>query len=268
MLAPPKETLRDEVIYLLENGFAQVSNSPWASPCLLVPKEGGSFRMCTDYRQVNSKTIKDSYPLPRLDDIIDSIGHAKYVTKLDLLKGYYKVELTERARTISAFITPFGLFQYNVMPFGMSNAPSTFQRLIHDIIRDLEGVYAYLDDIVIVGDTWEEHFHRLTLLFEKLTKANLTINLKKSTFGQGTVTYLGHIVGGGNIRPKVVNVEAILEYPVSKTKKSLRRFLGMVSYYRKFCRNFSSVAAPLHRISSPKAQYIWDDESQASFDQL
>ena len=110
--------------------------------------------MHTDYRQVNSKTIKDSYPLPRLDDIIDSIGKAKYVTKLDLLKGYYQVELTERAKTISAFITPFGLFQYEVMPFGMTNAPSTFQRLINYIIRDLEGVYAYLDDIVIVGDTW------------------------------------------------------------------------------------------------------------------
>ena len=189
--------LRDEVIYLLENGFAQASNSPWASPCLLVPKEGGGFRMCTDYRQVNSKTIKDSYLLPRLEDIIDSIGHPKYVTKLDLLKGHYQVELTERARTVSAFITPFGLFQYNAMPFGMCNAPSTFQRLINCIIRDFEGDYVYLDDIVIVGDTWEEHFHRLTLLFDNLTQANLTINLKKSIFGQGTVTYLGHIGRGG-----------------------------------------------------------------------
>ena len=268
-ISPAKRNfLREEVTYLLQNGFAHASKSPWASPCLLVPKEGGSYRMCTDYRQVNSKTIKDSYPLPRLDDIIDSVGNAKYVTKLDLLKGYYQVELTEKAKTISAFVTPFGLFQYEVMPFGLSNAPSTFQRLINHIIRGLEGVYAYLDDIVIVGDTWEEHFHRLVLLLEKLTEANLTINLKKSTFGQGTVSYLGHVVGGGNVRPKVANVEAILDYPVPETRKSLRRFLGMVSYYRKFCRNFSSVAAPLYRLTSPKSQYMWDDESQASFEQL
>ena len=133
-----RKFLRDEVTYLLENGFAYASKSPWAFPCLLVPKEGGSFRMCTDYRQVNSKTIKDSYPLPRLDDTIDSIGNAKYVTKLDLLKGYYQVELTEKAKTISAFITPFGLFQHEVMPFGLSNAPSTFKRLINHIIRDPE----------------------------------------------------------------------------------------------------------------------------------
>ena len=189
-MSPAKrESLKAEVAYLLKNGFAVPSKSPWASPCLLVPKEGGGCRMCTDYRQVNSNTVKDSYPLPRLDDIIDSVGEAKYVTKLDLLKGYYQIELTESAKTISAFITPFGLFQYEVMAFGMTNAPSTFQRLINHIIRDIEGVYAYLDDIVIIGDTWEEHFHRLALLLERLTSANLVKNLKKSTFGRGTVSY-------------------------------------------------------------------------------
>ena len=263
-----KEALRAEVTYLLKNGFVEPSKSPWASPCLLVPKEDGSTRMCTDYRKVNSKTIKDSYPLPRLDDIIDSIGEARFVTKLDLMKGYYQIELTDRAKIISAFITPFGLFQYKVMPFGMTNAPSTFQRLINEIIRDLEGVYAYLDDIIIISNTWEEHLRRLSLLLDRLVKANLTINLKKSDFGKGTVCYLGHIVGSGHIRPKFANVEAILNYPVPETKKSLRRFLGMVSYYRKFCRNFSSVAAPLHELTSCKSSFVWDNACQTAFEQL
>ena len=263
-----KEALRSEVTYLLKNGYAEPSKSPWASPCLLVPKEDGSTRMCTDYRQVNSKTIKDSYPLPRLDDIIDSIGEAKFVTKIDLLKGYYQIELTDKAKVISAFITPFGLFQYKVMPFGMTNAPSTFQRLINEIIRDLEGVFAYLDDIVVISDTWEEHLRRLSLLLARLTKANLTVNLKKSDFGKGTVCYLGHIVGNGQVRPKLANVEAILNYPVPDSKKSLRRFLGMVSYYRKFCKNFASVAAPLHNLTSSKSSYVWDHSCQLAFEQL
>lgn len=188
--------------------------------------------------------------------------------KSTFLKGYYQIDLTEKAKEISAFTTPFGLFQYTVMPFGLTNAPSTFQRLINYIIQDLEGVYAYLDDIIVISDTWEEHLHRLSLLLDRLTRANLTINLKKSAFVQGTVCYLGHIVGGGHIRPKTANVEAILNYPVPETGKSRRRFLRMVSYYRKFCRNFSSVAAPLHALTSSKKSYVWDHACQSAFQQL
>ncbi|XP_068249716.1 uncharacterized protein [Palaemon carinicauda] len=133
-----KSKMKEEVEYLLRHGLARPSKSPWASPCILVPKEDGSYRFCTDYRKINNVTIKDSYPLPLIDDLIDSVGQAKFVTKIDLLKGYYQVGLTEKAKLISAFITPFGLFQYEVMPFGLTNAPSTFQRLVNFIIQDLE----------------------------------------------------------------------------------------------------------------------------------
>ena len=263
-----KKKMKEEVEYLLRHGLARPSKSPWASPCILVPKEDGSSRFCTDYRKVNKVTIKDSYPLPLIEDLIDSVGQAKFVTKIDLLKGYYQVGLTERAKLISAFITPFGLFQYEVMPFGLTNAPSTFQRLVNFIIQDLEGVYCYLDDIVITGQTLEEHLYRLKNLFSRLEEAGLTINLKKSVFCKATVTYLGHIVGNGNVRPKTANINAVLNYPVPTTRKSLQRFLGLASYYRRFCKNFSSVAAPLTSLTSSKVKFIWNKECQASFEAL
>ena len=156
-----KQVMLEEVDYLLKHGLATPSKSPWASPCLLAPKEGGSMRFCTGYRKVNTVTVKDSYPLPRVDDVTDAIGNAKFVTKIDLFKGYYQVELSDNAKEISAFITPFGLYEYTVMPFGMCNAPSTFQRIINLIIRGLEGIYAYLDDIVVTGDMWDEHLKDL-----------------------------------------------------------------------------------------------------------
>ena len=257
----------EEVDYLLKHGLATPSKSPWASPCLLVPKEGGSMRFCTDYRKVNTVTVKDSYPLLRVDDVIDAIGNAKFVTKIDLLKGYYQVELSDNAKEISAFITPFGLYEYTIMPFGMCNAPSTFQRIVNLIIQGLEGIYAYLDDIVVTGDTWDEHLERLGMVLQGLQEACLTINLCKTSFCRATLTYLGHIVGNGTIRPKAANVEAILKYPVPTSKKS-RRFHDMTSYYRTFCRNLSSVALPLRNLLSLKRNFIWDDSCQCSFDQL
>ena len=143
------DQMRQEVDYLLQQGLAIPSQSPWASPCLLVPKEDGQLRLCTDYRRVNAVTVPDAYPLPRIDDLIDKVGQTNYITNIDLLKGYYQIPLTEKAQQISAFITPFGLFQYRVMPFGMRNAPSTFQRAMDYLLQDLAGVSVYLDDILI-----------------------------------------------------------------------------------------------------------------------
>ena len=147
--------------------------------------------------------MKDSYPLPRVDDVIDAIGNAKFVTMIDLLKGYYQVELSDNTKEISAFITPFGLYEYTVMPFGMCNAPSTFQRIVNLIIQGLEGTYAYLDDIVVTGDTWDEHLERLGMVLQGLQEACLTINLCKTSFCRTTLTYLGHTVGMAPFVPKL-----------------------------------------------------------------
>ena len=131
--------MRQEVEYLLEHGFAKPSKSPWSSPCLLVPKPDGTFRFCTDYRKVNAVTLSDSYPLPRMDDCVDNVGAAQFVSKLDLLKGYWQVPLTPEASDISAFVTPDNFLQYTVMAFGLKNAPATFQRLINNVVGDVPG---------------------------------------------------------------------------------------------------------------------------------
>ena len=265
---PPvkQKILEDEVQYLLDNGLAKPSYSSWASPCLLVAKPDMTFRFCTDYRKVNMVTKPDSFPLPRIEDCVDRVGAAKYVTKCDLLKGYYQIPLTPRAQEISAFVTPSGLYSYNVMSFGLRNAPSSFQRLMNYVISGLEGCAVYLDDVVTVGDTWPVHLSRLSALFERFSAANLTINLAKCEFAQATVVYLGKVVGQGEVRPVRAKVMAIDHFPAPTTKKELMRFLGMIGYYRGFCSNFSTVVAPLTNLLKGKVHFSWTEECQRALD--
>ena len=173
--------LRRQIDELLTLGLIKPSSSPWAAPVVMVPKPDGTSRLCTDYRGLNRVTVPDSLPLPRIDDLVDDVGVASYISTLDLLSGYYQVPLTEEAKPLSAFVTPHGLYHWEVMPFGLRNSPATFQRLMNKLVAPLPGVAAYLDDIVIWGSSWEEHLERLQAVFEVLRKANLTINLKKTT---------------------------------------------------------------------------------------
>ena len=258
--------LQKQVNYMLENGIAIPSTSAWSSPCLLAAKSDGSDRFCTDYRKVNGVTKPDCFPLPRIDDCVDKVGHAKFVTKLDLLKGYWQVPLTPRAQAISAFVTPDAFLEYTVMPFGVRNAPATFQRLVNTVLSGLPGCEAYLDDIVVYSSTWDDHIQQLRAVFDRLGEANLTLNLAKCEFGQATVTYLGKVVGRGQVKPVHSKVEAILSFPPPVTRRGLMRFLGMAGYYRSFCRNFSAVAAPLTDLLSPKVRYKWSPSCQHSFD--
>ncbi|XP_069996524.1 uncharacterized protein [Penaeus vannamei] len=178
--------MEEEVSFLLKNGLAELSESEWASPCALVPKSKG-WRMVTDYRRINELTKGDCYPLPRILDIIDAIGESKFITVIDLLKGYYQVPLSPEAKQITAFVTPNGLYNYCVLPFGLKNAPSSFQRLTGSIIRDLKGVKVYIDDLVVYSRNWEDHVATLRSLFERLQDAGLTVNLVKSEFAQAKV---------------------------------------------------------------------------------
>lgn len=216
--------MKSEVTYLLAHGFATRSQSPWSSPCILVPKSDSTFRFCTDYRKVNAVTRPDSFPLPRMEDCVDKVGAAHYVTKLDLLKGYWQVPLTPRASEISAFVTPDSFLQYSVMAFGMRNAPATFQRLMNRVLSEVNNVEVYLDDVVIYSNTWEEHLEKLRVVFERLSRASLTLNLAKCEFAKATVTYLGKCVGQGQVRPVEAKVAAIVEFPKPTNKRELRRF--------------------------------------------
>ncbi len=170
-----RDLLKQEVNYLLTHNLAESSFSSWSSPCVLVNKPDGSYRFCTDYRKLNSVTKPDCFPLPRVDDCVDHIGSARYVSKFDLLKGYWQVPLTNRAKELSAFVTPDVFLQYMVMPFGVRNAPATFQRLVNRILYGMSGCEAYLVDVVLYSSSWSEHLNQIKELFSRLAKANLNI---------------------------------------------------------------------------------------------
>ena len=263
-----KELLDKEVQYMLKNDIIEESQSNWSSPCILVPKHDGGFRFCTDFRKVNDKTKSDSFPIPRIADCIDQIGNAKFVSTFDMLKGYWQVPLTRRAREISAFVTPSGLYQYKVMPFGMKNAPATFQRMVNKLVRDIDGCEGYIDDVVIFSDNWSDHIRQIERFFQIMREAKLTINLMKSEFGKATVKYLGHIVGQGQVRPLDAKIQTIVKYPIPTSRKELARFLGMAGYYRNFCLNFSEIAAPLTNLLSKKVKFVWTDDCQLAFDKV
>ncbi|KAL2077768.1 hypothetical protein ACEWY4_027272 [Coilia grayii] len=268
-VGPEKRKILDkEVKYLLDHGLAEPSHSSWASPCLLVGKPDNTFRFCTDYRKVNRVTKADSFPLPRVDDCIDQVGAARYVSKFDLLKGYYQVPLTPRAQEVSAFVTPSGLYSYKVMSFGLRNAPATFQRLMNRVISGLQGCTVYLDDAVLVSDTWGEHLVRIRAFFERLLQAKLTVNLAKCEFARATVVYLGKVVGQGQVRPVRAKVLAIDKFPAPTTRKELQRFLGMVGYYRSFCRNFSTVVCPLTDLLKEGVKFVWSADCQKAFENV
>ena len=203
-----------------------------------------------------------------MEDCIDRIGNAKYITKIDLLKGYWGVPLTERAKAISAFATPDGLFQYKVMPFGMKNSQATFVRLMNMCFRDISNVDSYIDDIVVYNNTWEEHLNTLEATFRQLKRANLTVNLAKSEFCQAEVKYLGHKVGHGKISPAEAKIHDIQAFPAPTNVKGLRRFLGMAGYYRKFCPDYSEIATPLTDLLKKGRRFTWNDECERAFDSI
>ena len=246
------EAMKKEVEYMLTHDIIEPSRS---------------YRFCTDFRKINAITKSDSYPIPRVEDCIDKIGDSKYVSKFDLLKGYWQVPLTGRARKISEFVTPTGFYQYKVMPFGMKNAPATFQRMIHKVIANLEGCEEYIDDIIVYGSTWEQHLQRVKDFPSRLREAQLTVNLVKSEFGQARVTYLGYIVDQGQIKPVEAKVNAI-NFPVPNNRSQLMRFLGMVGHYRKFCKNFTVIAEPLTCLLQKRQMFCWTEEQQEAFTRI
>lgn len=229
-----------EVEFLLWHGLAESSKSPWSSPCLLVPKPYSTFRFCTDYRRVNSLTKADSFLLPHIDDCVDRVGAASFVTKLDLLKGYWQVQLTPNASEIFAFIMPEKFLQDTVLAFAMRNAPATFQRLVQKVLKGISNWEPLLDDIILCTNCWEDHIKTLQEVCARLSDASLTLNLAKCEFAKAEITCIGKKVGRGSMKPVEAKVSAVLKFPAHTKKRDERRFFGMCGYYRGFCRNFSN----------------------------
>ncbi|CAM4562632.1 unnamed protein product [Caretta caretta] len=205
-----KTAIEREIQDMLQMGVIRPSESAWASPVVLVPKPDGEIRFCVDYRKLNAVTRPDNYPMPRTDELLEKLGRAQFISTLDLTKGYWQVPLDESAKERSAFITHLGLYEFNVLPFGLRNAPATFQRLVDGLLAGLgEYAVAYLDDVAIFSDSWADHLEHLQKVLERIREAGLTVKAKKCQIGLNRVTYLGHQVGQGTISPLQAKVDAI-----------------------------------------------------------
>ena len=241
-----------------------------ASPVVLVPKKDGSLRFCVDYRRLNSLTRKDVYPLPRVDDILTSLGEAKYFTSLDLASGYWQIKLDADARQKSAFTTHNGLFEFTRMPFGLCNAPATFQRVMQRVLSGLEYhcCFVYLDDVLVASKTFQDHLQHLRQVFSRLRSALLRLKPKKCELLKDKVNFLGHVVSATGIEPDPSKTERIKCYPCPVDVTSLRRFLGLASYYRRFVPKFAEVAAPLHKLTKKDVPFRWTRECKSAFEKL
>jgi len=243
-LHPEKAKLvEQEIDQMLKMGIITRSDSPWASPIVVVPKPDGSIRLCVDYRKVNSISVPDPFPLPRIEVLVDKVGQAKFLTKIDMTRGYWQVPLDELSVPISAFVTPSGHFQWRYMPFGLRNAPAPFSPLVSMLLKGLEYCSgAYLDDIIIFSNSWEDHLTHTRLVFGRIRDSGLTLNKSKCVFATGEVDYLGHHVGLGKVEPLQKKVDALLHFPRPTTRKQLQSFLGLANYYRKFVPHFASLS--------------------------
>ena len=263
-----RDIVKSELVDMEREGIIERSSSEWAFPIVLVKKKDGSLRMCVDYRRLNAITDADAYPMPRVDDMIDALGKAKYITTLDLARGYWQVPVQEESRSRTAFPTPFGLFQFRVMPFGLHGAPATFQRMMDQILIGCIGyAAAYLDDVIIHSNTWEDHICHITEVLRKLKEAGLTIRPKKCQFCMERCSYLGHVVGNREVRPEEAKMQAVSYFPTPTTKKRVRAFLGLTGYYRKFLPDYADIAAPLTDLTKKNApnRVKWTEECEKSF---
>jgi len=263
------ELIKKELKEMESLGLIETSSSPWASPIILVPKPDNSIRFVVDYRKVNAVTVPSAYPIARVDDLIDKVGNAKFLTKIDLLKSYYQIRLSEESIPISAFVTPFGQFQWKYMPFGLRNAPSTFTRLMQIVLNGLEEFTgAYLDDIIIFSRTWTEHKKHLRQVFDRLRKANLTVRKSKCTFATAQCEFLGHVIGLNSIKPRQIKVDALLQFPRPNNRKQLQQFLGLANYYRKFIPHMSHITSELNQLLKKGRIFKWTQETETAFTEI
>ena len=246
------EEAKQHIQGLLEAQIITPSCSPFASPIVLVRKKNNTLRLCVDYRAVNRFTIKDSYAIPKIDDLFLTLNGSKWFSSMDLSKAYYQVPLTERAKQISAFTTPFGLFQFERMPFGLSNSPGTFQRLMDKVFVDmnLSELIVFLDDILVHGRTLEELEDRTIRALERLRQFKLKLDPKKCVFGTNEVRHLGHIISDKGIRPDPDKISALTTWPIPRTVKDVKSFIGFAGFYRKFLPKFSQLAKPLNDLTA------------------
>ena len=280
---PPQmyDEVKAHIQEMLNLGAIRPSNSPWASAIVLVRKKDGRLRFCIDLRRLNNRTIKDAYSLPKIESILDSLIGAQIFSTLDLKAGYWQVEMAEECKAYTAFTCgPLRFYECDTMPFGATNAPATFQRLMHDCLGGLNMNWCivYLDDIIIFSDTKEEHLKRLEAVFQKLSAAGLKLKPSKCFFFREEIEYLGHVVSGKGVATNPRKVEAVTRWPTPKTVYDVRSFLGFVGYYRRFIKDFSKISKPIREVitglenqskrTAKKTFVEWTEAADSAFKHL
>ena len=267
-----QQEIDNQIEDLLKYGIIEPSTSAWSSPVVMVKKSDGSYRMAIDYRQLNSRTKPQNFPVPRLPDIFDQIGDRKpqYFSTLDLQSGFWQISVSPEDKDKTAFVTKNAKYVFNRMPFGLRNGPSTFQQCISTVLRDLLGksCCVYADDILCYSPDLKTHKSDLQKIFDRLIKAGLTLNPKKCHFAVQSVRYFGHILSPEGIRTDPSKVQVIQNYPVPKTVTEVRRFLGMTQYYRRFQKNYSNLAKPLQNLTKNNVTFEWTPSCQTSFETM
>ncbi|GAU12540.1 hypothetical protein TSUD_182540 [Trifolium subterraneum] len=254
---------------MLQQGIIQPNTSPFSSPIVLVKKKDGTWRFCTDYRALNAITVKDSFPIPTVDELLDELFGAKFFSKLDLRSGYYQILLQPEDRYKTAFKTHQGHYEWLVMPFGLTNAPATFQSLMNHIFQHAlrKYVLVFFDDILVYSSTWQDHLNHLDTVLKTLQDNDLFVKLSKCSFGVVEIEYLGHLVTGQGVSMDKDKVRAILEWPTPNNIKQLRGFLGLTGYYRRFIKHYARLAAPLTDLLK-KENYYWNAQTEMGFQEL
>lgn len=262
--------LKKQLDELMEKGFVRPSSSPWGAPVLFVKKKDGSFRLCIDYRGINRVTVKNKYPLPRIDELLDQLRGATCFSKIDLASGYHQIPIAEEDVRKTAFRSRYGHYEFVVMPFGLTNAPAAFMKMMNNVFRDYldEFVIVFIDDILIYSKNQEEHKDHLRKVLDRLREHKLFAKLSKCSFWQREIGFLGHVVSDKGVSVDQGKIKAIADWPRPRNATEIRSFLGLAGYYRRFVKGFASMAQPLTKLTGKDVQFVWTEGCDASFSKL
>ncbi|GAB5504825.1 MAG: hypothetical protein Pyrs2KO_34800 [Pyruvatibacter sp.] len=264
------DEVKRQLDYLLEMDFIEPSQSPFGAPILFVPKKDGGLRMCLDYRWLNKKTIKNRYPLPLPEEMIDRVHGAKYFTKIDLRSGYWQMPLREEDRPKTAFRSRFGHYQFKVLSFGLTNAPAQYMNMVNDIFKDMLDIFVliFIDDLLIYSKSISEHVEHLAAVLARLQKYSLFAKATKSEICVKETDFCGFWLSEKGISAMDVKVKAIRDWKPLKTVTDVRSFLGMVSFYRRFIPDFAKIAGPLHDLTKKDVMWEWGSAQEQAFQSL